>query len=154
MCIRNWHIFVIVHMYMYVTGYIFEINVENFLSKLRCSLSLLTKVCLYEKHWGVLFVFWIVSVTVLYKVYISFPRMIVWRPFLSIHSFVVSSYPLENESNFRFGLNINWLLPLYTQQIVSKFATTVSFINNTLYPLGSICAHARSLGLQLRKKRL
>ena len=79
---RNWHIFVIAHMYMYVTGYIFEINVENFLSKLRCSLSLLTKVCLYEKHWDVIFVFWIVSVTVLYNVFISFPRMIVWRPFL------------------------------------------------------------------------
>lgn len=139
MCMHHWYIFVISHMYIYVTGYIFEISVDNFLSNLRCSLSLLIKVCLHEKNWGVIFVFWIVSVTVLYEMFISSPRMIVWRLFLSIHSFVVSSYPLENESNFRFGLNINWLLPLYTQQILSKFAATVSNKNNTLYPLGSIC---------------
>ena len=112
---------------------------------------------IWKQSWGVVFVFWIVSMPALNEMFRAYPRMVVWRPFVSIHSFDPSlPFPLilrkTKETNaFRFRRCIKLIVALiHTQQVFTIFAATVSYVNKTLYPLGSICAHARGSGPQLR----
>ena len=71
-----------------------------------------------KQSWGVVFVFWIVSVPALNEMFRAYPRVVVWRPFVSIHSFDPSSpFPLilrkTKETNaFRFRRCIKLIVAL------------------------------------------
>ena len=85
---------------------------------------------IWKQSWGVVFVFWIVSVPALNEMFRAYPRVVVWRPFVSIHSFDPSSpFPLilrkTKETNaFRFRRCI---------KLIVAFIHTTSFHH--------ICSH-------------